>query len=205
MSPSTHYFQNLTIWLGELQDDPAFTDFPPKLKNHILKYEGQEFLDKEQQTITIQNNQIYQHKHPYWFVWIIGVFHINIVHSGLLSKSHKPQKFNVLYVRWFGRVLEQEHYGIHVNHMPKLGFIDAVNPEAFGFVNPSEVLCGCHIIPAFEHEKTDQFLISPSLARQENEDNEDFFRFYVNIYQNTGAEDGEDEGEDEIYEGFAEY
>ncbi|KAJ3849778.1 hypothetical protein EV368DRAFT_12582, partial [Lentinula lateritia] len=70
--------------------------------------------------------------------------------------------------------------GIHVNRMPKLGFIDAVNPEAFGFVNASEVLRGCHIIPAFEHGKTDQFLIG--LARQENEDNEDFFRFYVNMW-----------------------
>ncbi|KAJ3858148.1 hypothetical protein EV359DRAFT_88182 [Lentinula novae-zelandiae] len=36
-------------------------------------------------------------QHPYWFARIIGVFHINIVHSGLLSKSHKPQEFNVLY------------------------------------------------------------------------------------------------------------
>ncbi|KAJ3925316.1 MAG: hypothetical protein NXY57DRAFT_89260 [Lentinula lateritia] len=173
-------------------------------------------------------------QHPYWFARIIGVFHINIVHSGLLSKSHKPQKFNVLYVRWFGHVIE--------------------------------------------HGKTDQFLNGPSLARQENEDNEDFFQFYVNMWadrdmfmrfrgggvghkstldathifetQNdiplsdkdirtpvsvpncendgddnheeeeevysvnnndddnnylAGAEDGEDEGEDEIYEGFAEY
>ncbi|KAJ3925142.1 MAG: hypothetical protein NXY57DRAFT_949196 [Lentinula lateritia] len=226
MSSSTRYFQNLTVWLGELRDDPAFTDFLPKLKNHILERilgvpdEGREFSDKERRTITIQNNRIYQHKvirfnytsydmrrnqdscnpqthadimlisgdaedriqHPYWFARIIGVFHINIVHSGLLSKSHKPQKFNILYVRWFGRVLEQEHYGIHVNRMPKLGFIDAVNPEAFGFVDPSEVLRGCHIIPAFEHGKTDQFLIGPSLARHENEDNEDFFRFYVNMW-----------------------
>ncbi|KAJ3807711.1 hypothetical protein F5876DRAFT_15890, partial [Lentinula aff. lateritia] len=66
--------------------------------------------------------------------------------------------------------------------MPKLGFIDTSNPELFGFVNPSNVIRGCHIIPAFSDGKTDQFLVGPSLARREADNGEDYFRYYVNMW-----------------------
>ncbi|KAJ3768540.1 hypothetical protein FB446DRAFT_602199, partial [Lentinula raphanica] len=94
------------------------------------------------------------------------------------------QRFDFLYVRWFGLAREQDQYGIHAKRMPSLGFIDAQaqDPEAFGFVDPSDVLRACHIVPGFAHEKTTQFLPGSSLARQESDKIEDYFRYYVNMW-----------------------
>lgn len=66
--------------------------------------------------------------------------------------------------------------------MPKLGFIDANDPEAFGFLDPSSVIRGCHIEPAFISGTTDQFLIGPSIARQDRDGDMDYFCYYVNMY-----------------------
>lgn len=113
-------------------------------------------------------------EHPYWFARIIGI-------SGPLLTSSKSQKFDFLFVRWFGQVSEQRRYGIHVNRMPKIGFINARNSEAFGFINPSNVIHAAHIIPAFDHGTTDQFLIGRSVVRQDRNRDTDFFRYYVNM------------------------
>ncbi|KIK51301.1 hypothetical protein GYMLUDRAFT_181641, partial [Collybiopsis luxurians FD-317 M1] len=159
MSTSSRYFEDITTWLADLEDDPAFTNFLPKLKTYFLQRileitkNGWEFTDGDFASITFQHNRIYCHKvvhfnyttydmccnqdscnprthadimvfsrdpndraaHPYWFARIIGIFHVNAIHSSLLSKSARPQKFDILYVQWFGRAREQKQYGLHVN------------------------------------------------------------------------------------------
>ena len=48
--------------------------------------------------------------------------------------------------------------------------------EAFGFVNPSHVICECHLIPVFHLQRTcDQ--LGPSIAWDAKED---WQAFYVN-------------------------
>ncbi|KAJ3848013.1 hypothetical protein EV368DRAFT_68637, partial [Lentinula lateritia] len=226
ISSSTRFSENIVTWLGDLQYDPAFTNFLPKLKDHILErllgipQNEHEFSAAQHATITFKNNKIFCHKvihlnyttydmrrnqdscnprtqsdimmlsgdpetsseHPYWFARIIGVYHVDVIHSGGLSQSLLAQKLDFLFVRWFGLANEQEQYGISTKHMPKLGFINSSNPESFGFVNPSNVIRGCHIIPAFSDGKTDQFLVGPSLARREADNGEDYFRYYVNMW-----------------------
>ncbi|KAH7877053.1 uncharacterized protein C8R40DRAFT_1168980 [Lentinula edodes] len=226
ISSSTRFSENIVTWLGDLQYDPAFTNFLPKLKDHILErllgipQNEREFSAAQRTTITFKNNKIFRHKvirlnyttydmrrnqdscnprthsdimmlsgdpetsseHPYWFARIIGVYHVDVIHSSGLSQSLLAQKLDFLFVRWFGLANEQEQYGISTKHMPKLGFIDTSNPESFGFVDPSNVIRGCHIIPAFSDGKTDQFLVGPSLARREADNGEDYFRYYVNMW-----------------------
>lgn len=121
-------------------------------------------------------------QHPYWFARLIGIYHANVVHLKPGSRLASTQRMDFLFVRWFGRANEQSHYGIRSKRMPKVGFIDVENPEAFGFVDPGNVLRGCHIMPAPEYGRTDQFLVGPSLARQESDNDEDYFRYYVNMY-----------------------
>ncbi|KAJ3833589.1 hypothetical protein F5878DRAFT_665520 [Lentinula raphanica] len=229
ISSNTRYSDNLTTWLGNLQDDPAFTDFLPKLKDHILERllpgvarNETKFSEAERATVTFINNRIFRHKvvrlnyttydlhrnqdscnprtladimmlsgdsetcddHPYWFAQIIGIYHVNIVYSGQQQKFLAPQKLDFLHVRWFGLAREQDGYGIHAKRMPSLGFIDAQDPEAFGFVDPSNIICACHVIPAFAYEKTSQFLpgSGSSLARQGSDKIQDYFRYYVNMW-----------------------
>ncbi|KAJ3816999.1 hypothetical protein F5880DRAFT_1618699 [Lentinula raphanica] len=226
ISSSTRFPVNLTTWLGDLQDDLAFMNFLPKLKDHLLErilsltQNENEFTEAERATITFMNNRIFRHKvirlnyttydlrrnqdscnprthsdiimlsgdaetcadHPYWFARIIGIYHADIVYSGKHQKHLIPQRFDFLHVRWFGLAREQDRYGIHAKSMPAVGFMDAHDPEAFGFVNPSDIIRGCHVVPGFNHGTTTQFLPSSSLARQDSDDNKDYFRYYVNMW-----------------------
>jgi hypothetical protein len=34
-------------------------------------------------------------------------------------------------------------------HLPKLAFVEELDPDAFGFLNPGQVIRGTHLIPAF--------------------------------------------------------
>ncbi|KAJ3848279.1 hypothetical protein EV368DRAFT_68415 [Lentinula lateritia] len=155
ISSSTRFSENIVTWLGDLQYDPAFTNFLPKLKDHILErllgipQNEREFSAAQRATITFKNNKIFLHKvirlnyttydmcrnqdscnprtqsdimmpsgdpetsseHPYWFARIIGVYHVDVIHSGGLSQSLLAQKLDFLFVRWFGLANEQEQYG----------------------------------------------------------------------------------------------
>jgi hypothetical protein len=53
-----------------------------------------------------------------------------------------------LWVRRFG---DKPGYrsGFHKSRLPKIGFVECTNDFAFSFVDPANVIRGCHLIPAF--------------------------------------------------------
>jgi hypothetical protein len=57
-----------------------------------------------------------------------------------------------LWVCWLGVDLDH-HSGFQHARLPKMGFIPHDDSDAFGFLDPSQVICGCHLIPAFADAK----------------------------------------------------
>ncbi len=49
-------------------------------------------------------------------------------------------------------------FGRHQARLPKIGFLPDSDEFAFGFLGPSLVLRGCHLIPAFEDGRTTELL-----------------------------------------------
>ncbi|KAF9455458.1 hypothetical protein BDZ94DRAFT_1278112, partial [Collybia nuda] len=118
--------------------------------------------------------------HPYWYARVVGIFHAQVRHVGPDSKSDEPQKMVFLWVRWFGRNLEYRA-GWTARRLHCVGFVDGVDPQAFGFLDPSEVIRGVHMIPAFAHGHTSS-LLGPSIARQVTENDEDWMFYYVGMF-----------------------
>jgi hypothetical protein len=116
---------------------------------------------------------------PYWFGRIIGVFHADVVHTGTASKSTEPQQMDFLWVRWFGRDLSYKS-GFKAKRLHRLGFLPNDEPGAFAFLDPQEIIRAVHLIPAFAYGRTSS-LLSPSIARQPSENNEDWHYYYVNM------------------------
>jgi len=85
-----------------------------------------------------------------------------------------------LWVRWFG-IMPGHQWGIKKACLPKIVFIPDTS-DAFGFLDPSLMLCACHLIPAFAEGHTDSLLLpcSPSIAR-ENGDLDDWTVYYINM------------------------
>lgn len=117
--------------------------------------------------------------HPYWYARVVGIFHAQVRHVGPESKTYDPQKMVFLWVRWFGRDLKYRA-GWTPRRLHRVGFVDSDDPQAFGFLDPSEVIRGVHMIPAFAHGRTSN-LLGPSIARQAAENNEDWIFYYVGM------------------------
>jgi hypothetical protein len=65
--------------------------------------------------------------------------------------------------------------------LPKIGFIPDTDDSAFGFLDPSLVVRGCHLIPAFADGRTSTLLASTHTAARSPNEIDDWVAFYVNM------------------------
>lgn len=118
--------------------------------------------------------------HPYWYARVLRVFRAYVRHCGRDSQNSSVQPIEILWVRWFGTVPGYRH-GSTVARLPKVGLVPDSDPAAFGFLDPSLVIRGCHIIPAFcDGRTTDLLRAGPSLGRAPHEV-DDWSTHYVNV------------------------
>lgn len=81
----------------------------------------------------------------YRFARVLGVFHANVIYIGSGARHHRPQRVDFLWVRWF-EYLEERPFSMR---LPSLQIRPVDHKEAFGFIDPSLIIRGCHIVPAF--------------------------------------------------------
>lgn len=118
--------------------------------------------------------------HPYWYARVLGVFHLRILDMDPDTTNQSIQFMEVLWVRWFGTV-PGYHYGSKVARLPKIGFVPDTDPLAFGFLDPSLVLRGCHLVPAFNDGRTSDLLKAKVTAGRPPNEPDDWVAFYVNM------------------------
>ena len=119
--------------------------------------------------------------HPFWYCQIIRAFHISVPHVGPNAWSRSLQTMELLWVCWLG-VEPGYNWGLWEAQLPKVGFVPDNDDLAFGFLDPSLVICGCHLIPCFSDGRTAALLRQgASIARCSGED-DDWCSFYVNMY-----------------------
>jgi hypothetical protein len=114
--------------------------------------------------------------HPFWYARVLRIFHVNVYQSAVQGSKAK-QRMDVCWVRWFGRDPEYSA-GWNEARLDRVGFVPE-SPEAFGFLDPKDIIRACHLIPAFHHKRTKD-LLGPSKAR---ENKGDYQYFYVNWYE----------------------
>ena len=86
----------------------------------------------------------------------------------------------LLWVRWL-RVEPGYNWGLWEAQLPKVGFIPDNDDLTFGFLDPSLVIRGCHLIPCFSDGRMAALLRQgASVARRPSED-DDWCSFYVNM------------------------
>ncbi|KAI0071286.1 hypothetical protein K474DRAFT_1607182, partial [Panus rudis PR-1116 ss-1] len=71
--------------------------------------------------------------------------------------------------------------GLQHRRLPSVGYIEHTEPSPFGFVDPNQVIRAAHLIPDFSSGCTTQ-LLPRSCIRNEDEDDEDWNLYYVNIF-----------------------
>jgi hypothetical protein len=143
---------------------------------------GQDSLNPRTQhcDVMVHSREDDRHAHPYWYARVLGIFHVRVLHTGPAATNRSTQNMQFLWVRWFG--IEPGHRsGLKVGRLPKIGFVPESDDQAFGFLDPSLVIRGCHLIPAFAYGRTAELLrAGATLARPVGEV-DDWTAFYVNL------------------------
>ena len=116
-----------------------------------------------------------QDAEPWLYAYIVAVYHVFVY----TMADPEPKRLEVLWVRWMERGSTQLT-GSNSSQYTRLSFTrhSGIPGDAFGFVDPSHVVRGCHLIPAFHLQRTHDRL-GPSIVRDIKGD---WRAFYVNRY-----------------------
>ena len=132
--------------------------------------------------VMVHSREVEPNAQPFWYARILGVFFTEVLHVGAASRNLSKQRMEFLWVRWFGE--EPGHrWGFKAARLPKIGFVPDSDISAFGFLDPSLVLRGCHLIPSFVDGCTSSLLkTAQRTAGRRPEDSDDWTNYYVNMY-----------------------
>lgn len=120
---------------------------------------------------------------PWIYAHVISVFHLFVFTGG----DPEPKRLELLWVRWMQPDLLQLQ-GPNASQYTRISFVphSGVPGDAFGFVDPTHIIRGCHLIPAFNLERT-RDLLGPSVARDAKGDWRAFYTNRCNLPQPARA------------------
>jgi hypothetical protein len=116
-------------------------------------------------------------EHPFCYARVLGIFHANVIYLGEQNLDYRPRRLEFLWVRWYN-IEQGVRTGWKALKLDRVHFpLMTGNIGAFGFLDPVDVLRGCHIIPAFSRGlvHSDGKLFS-NLAQDQN----DWSAYYIN-------------------------
>ena len=119
--------------------------------------------------------------HPFWYAQVLCAFQIPIIHVSPNAHDRSQKIMQVLWVRWLG-VEPGYRWGFKEARLPKVGFVPDTDDDAFGFLDPSLVMRGCHLIPAFSEGRTDTLLRRGESCVRKPGESDDWRTLYVNMY-----------------------
>jgi len=116
--------------------------------------------------------------HPYWYARILGIYHIET----WLSNRGQPvkQHLEVLWVRWLAP-LQNHKSGMNHARLPKVSFVEESDTDAFGFLDPEQVIRGAHLIPAFASGRGIGSLHHGKSLAHPNGELDDWEEYYVGM------------------------
>jgi len=115
--------------------------------------------------------------HRFLYARVLGIYHVNVVYTGKGMLDYSSRRLDFLWVWWF------QHVGMTAGWqkltLDSVRFPPMASEAAFGFVDPSDVLRGCHIIPTFAKGKvhTDGVGLSRCAG-----DSKDWCEYYIGRY-----------------------
>ena len=115
--------------------------------------------------------------HHFLYAHVLGIYHVNVVYTGQGSSNYAAQQIKFLWVRWFKPTGTPVKWG-HLC-LDSISFLPMAQDSSFGFVDPSDVLRSCHIIPVFTSGKVHSDSISLSHCANNGSD---YQQYYVNRY-----------------------
>ena len=116
--------------------------------------------------------------HHFFYARVLGAYHTNVIYTGPGMRDHEPRRFEFLWVRWF-EVVDPASSGWSNSSLDMVRFPPMQHSSSFGFVDPRDVLRGCHLLPAFAKGKRQADGVSASRCAK---DGTDYHIYYIGQY-----------------------
>lgn len=116
--------------------------------------------------------------HTFLYGRVLGIYHVNVVYTGEDMVDYSARRVEFLWVRWF-QYVGLKSVAWKDLRLDAVDFPPMASEGAFGFLDPSHVLRGCHIIPAFASGRARLDGVGLSHCAR---DAHDWSRYYVNRY-----------------------
>ena len=90
--------------------------------------------------------------HKFWYAQVLAIYHANVMYIGDGNADFTPRRLDFLWVRWYDLdVRNNNHYS--TCQLDHVSFPPVADEHSFAFINPDDVLRGCHLIPVFHKGK----------------------------------------------------
>lgn len=127
--------------------------------------------------IMVLSDNEHSSDHPFIYARVIGIFHVNVVYTGSRTVDYHPHRIDFLWVRWFESDSSAAAGGWTTSTLDRLRFPPMADEDAFGFLDPADVVRCAHILPAFATGK--RHIDGKGLSRCAM-DSGDWRSYYVN-------------------------
>jgi len=117
-------------------------------------------------------------QHPYWYAHVLGIYNMDVRFNA--EGSWKMHEIDVLYVRWLAPLMGHQS-GMNHARLPKVAFIEESDYDAFGFLDPNQVIRSTHLIPAFVSGHGTLSLRHGKLFAHQGDELDDWEAHYVGI------------------------
>lgn len=105
---------------------------------------------------------------------IIGTYHVKAIYTRPGMPNHNSHQTEFLWVCWYDKV-GQAGTGWNHRQLNCLHFAPLEDNEAFGIIDPSDVLRGCHIVPQFSLGRTYSDSIGLSTLAKDLSDRREYY------------------------------
>lgn len=110
------------------------------------------------------------------YAQVLGGYHVNVIYTGPGMRDFEARRFDFLWVRWF-EIVNPGSSTRSASKLDSVRFPPMNKASSFGFVDPKDVLRGCHILPAFAKGKRQNNGVGISCCAK---DGKDYIQYFVN-------------------------
>lgn len=89
--------------------------------------------------------------HRFDYGKVLDICHVTVITIGVGMVDYTPLRMEFLWVRWYEHVDELSSW--ETSTLDRVRFPPLSNNYTFDFLDPSDVLRGCHVIPSFASHK----------------------------------------------------
>jgi hypothetical protein len=82
--------------------------------------------------------------HPFLYGCVLGVYHVNVIYTGPGMLDYRARRLEFVWVRWYDHIKPHGSWSTRT-----LDQLDFPGEGGYDFIDPANIMRGCHIIPAF--------------------------------------------------------